>query len=61
MKDIGYGKDYQYSHSYSSNFSEQEYLPQEISGIKFYEPGANTREKELREFLKKLWGDKYKY
>lgn len=61
MKDIGYGKEYQYSHSYSSNFSNQEYLPDSISGIKFYEPGNNAREKEIREYLKKLWGDKYKY
>ena len=61
MKDIGYGKEYQYSHSFSSNFSNQEYLPESLSGIKFYEPGANAREKEIREYLKKLWGDKYNY
>ncbi len=61
MKDIGYGKEYQYAHSYTHNFSEQEYLPESISGIKFYDPGNNTREKEIREYLKKLWGEKYKY
>ena len=61
MKDIGYGKEYEYSHGYASNFSKQEYLPGQISGIKFYEPGNNSREKEIREYLKKLWGDKYKY
>jgi putative ATPase len=61
MKDIGYGKEYQYSHGYSSNFSNQEYLPESISGIKFYEPGNNAREKEIREHLKKLWGGKYNY
>lgn len=61
MKDIGYGKDYQYSHGYESNFSDQEYLPDTIRGIKFYEPGDNAREKEIRERLKKLWGDKYTY
>jgi putative ATPase len=61
MKDIGYGKEYQYSHSYSSSFSNQEYLPETISGIKFFEPGSNAREKEMREYLKKLWGDKYNY
>jgi putative ATPase len=61
MKDIGYGKDYQYSHGYVSNFSDQEYLPDNISGIKFYDPGDNAREKEIRERLKKLWGDKYSY
>ena len=61
MKEIGYGKDYQYSHSYTSNFSNQEYLPENISGTTFYDPGNNAREKEIREHLKKLWGDKYGY
>lgn len=61
MKDIGYGKNYEYSHSYENNFSAQEYLPDSIKGMKFYEPGNNAREKELRESLKKRWGDKYKY
>lgn len=61
MKDIGYGKEYQYSHGYTSNFSNQEYLPEGLSGVKFYDPGNNAREKEIREHLKKLWGDKYKY
>ena len=61
MKNLGYGKDYQYSHSYESNFSPQEYLPKEISGTKFYDPGKNAREEELRKFLKSLWKDKYSY
>lgn len=61
MKEIGYGKDYEYSHNYSSNFSAQEYLPEEIKGMKFYDPGNNSREKEIKENLKKLWGDKYNY
>lgn len=61
MKDIGYGKDYEYAHSYDSNFSIQEYLPKEISGTKLYEPGNNSREKELREYLKRLWKEKYGY
>ena len=61
MKNLGYGKDYQYSHSYEGNFSNQEYLPQEISGTKFYDPGQNGREEELRKFLKNLWKDKYRY
>jgi putative ATPase len=59
MKNLGYGKDYQYSHSYENNFSQQEYLPKEISGTKFYDPGKNAREEELRKFLKNLWKDKY--
>ena len=61
MKNLGYGKDYQYSHSYEGNFSNQEYLPKEISGTKFYDPGKNAREEELRKFLKILWKDKYGY
>lgn len=61
MKNLGYGKDYQYSHSYEGNFSEQEYLPEKISGKKFYDPGANAKEEELRRFLKMLWREKYGY
>jgi putative ATPase len=61
MKNMGYGKDYKYSHGYEGNFSEQEYLPKEISGKAFYEPGKNAREEELRKFLKSLWKDKYNY
>ncbi|MGZ4049814.1 MAG: replication-associated recombination protein A, partial [Bacteroidia bacterium] len=61
MKDIGYGADYKYAHSYQNNFSKQEYLPENISGSTFYEPGKNARENEIREYLKKLWGEKYNY
>jgi len=61
MKDLGYGKNYEYSHDYEKNFSPQEYLPKEISGKKFYDPGKNAREEELRKFLKNLWKDKYNY
>ncbi len=61
MKNLDYGKNYQYSHSFENNFSEQEYLPKEISGNKFYEPGKNAREEELRKFLKNLWKEKYRY
>ena len=61
MKNMGYSKGYQYAHSYDRNFSQQEYLPQEISGKKFYDPGKNAREEELRKYLKSLWADKYNY
>jgi putative ATPase len=61
MKNMDYGKGYQYSHNYENSFSPQEYLPGEISGRKFYDPGKNTREEELRRYLKNLWKDKYKY
>lgn len=61
MKNMGYGKNYEYSHSYENSFSAQEYLPKEIAGTKFYNPGKNAREEELRKFLKSLWKDKYGY
>lgn len=61
MKNLGYGKNYEYSHSYDNNFSAQEYLPKEIAGTKFYDPGKNAREEELRKFLKTLWKEKYGY
>jgi putative ATPase len=61
MKDLDYGKGYQYSHSYERNFSAQEYLPAELAGTKFFDPGKNAREEELRKFLKSLWGSKYGY
>ncbi|MCB0428884.1 MAG: replication-associated recombination protein A [Flavobacteriales bacterium] len=61
MKDLGYGKQYEYSHDQPGSFSRQEYLPDEIEGTRMYDPGKNARENELREFLRKRWGDKYGY
>lgn len=61
MKDMGYGKEYQYSHNYENNFSNQEYLPEKLSGTKLYNPGNNPRENELRSYLKNLWKNKYGY
>lgn len=61
MKDLDYGKGYKYSHSFEGNFSEQEYLPEKISGMKFYEPGENAKEEEFRRFLRMLWKEKYGY
>jgi putative ATPase len=61
MKELGYGEDYKYSHSYANNFAEQEFLPDELSGTKFYEPGNNSRENSQRDFLKNRWKDKYSY
>jgi putative ATPase len=61
MKNLDYGKGYEYSHNYEKNFSPQEYLPSELAGTTFYEPGKNAREEELRKFLRSLWGDKYSY
>jgi putative ATPase len=61
MKDIGYGKDYKYAHEYSDNFVEENYLPAELTGTKFYMPQSNPRENEFLERLKKLWKNIYKY
>ena len=61
MKEIGYGKEYKYAHDHPNNFVHQEYLPQEISGKKYYEPMNNARENELRKRLKVLWQEKYGY
>jgi|UniRef100_UPI002BEB84A8 putative ATPase len=61
MKELGYGEEYKYSHDYSNNFAEQEFLPEEISKTLIYIPGNNSRENSLREFLKNRWKDKYGY
>lgn len=61
MKDQGYGKGYQYAHAYEGNFTEMEFLPEEIKGTALYVPGKNPREEELRKFLKNRWKEKYGY
>lgn len=61
MKDIGYSDGYKYAHDYEGNFVEQEFLPEEISGTKFYQPQNNPREKELQNSLRNKWKDKYGY
>jgi len=61
MKQMGYGEGYAYAHSYENNFVNQEFLPDAIKGTKFYEPGNNPREEELRRYLKNLWKEKYNY
>ncbi len=61
MKDLGYGSNYQYAHGHEGNFANMEFLPETIKGTKFYEPGNNAREEELRKYLRLLWKDKYGY
>jgi putative ATPase len=61
MKEIGYHKDYKYAHSFEGNFIEMEFLPEKIKGKKFYTPGKNKREDEIREWLKARWKAKYGY
>lgn len=60
MKELGHGKDYQYSHVGENNFVDQEFLPKEISGTAFYQPGDNPREREFAAFLEQRWKGKYK-
>ncbi len=61
MKKLNYGKDYAYAHVYENNFVELEFMPDNLIGRKFYEPGNNTRELEQRNFLKARWKGKYEY
>jgi len=61
MKDLDYGKDYKYAHDYEGNFTEQEFLPEEIKGSRLYEPGKNAREEQFRQTLKERWKGKYDY
>lgn len=61
MKDIGYGNDYKYAHAHENNFVNLEFLPEKISGSKFYEPGNNAREEQTRNWLRERWKNKYEY
>ena len=61
MKELGYGDNYKYSHDFEGNFIEQEFLPSEISGTTLFNPSENSREKELKDFLKQRWKNKYNY
>jgi putative ATPase len=61
MKNLDYGKSYKYAHGYEGNFANQEFFPVGLNGTKLYEPGNNARESEQRNYLKKLWKEKYGY
>ena len=61
MKELGYGDDYKYSHSFPGNFVDQEFLPEEISGTRFYEPGQNQAESKIHHDLIKKWNKRYGY
>ena len=61
MKAEGYGKDYKYSHDFPYNFAEQEFMPSELKEKKFYDPGNNKKESDIRKLLKFFWKDKYGY
>lgn len=59
MKDLGYHKGYKYAHEFKGNFTDQEFMPENLSGTKFYTPGENARENEIKARLDRLW-PKYK-
>ena len=60
MGDLGYGADYKYSHDYAGNFVQQEFLPESLSGTRFYVPNeSNAQEKRIAESIRALWGDRY--
>lgn len=61
MKELGYGDNYQYAHSYENNFAPHEFLPDDIKNTTLYQPGNNARENAQREFLKQRWKSKYGY
>lgn len=61
MKNIGYGKNYKYAHNFEGNFADLDFLPEAIKGTQIFQPGNNPKENEIREKLKKLWGNRYKY
>jgi putative ATPase len=59
MKDLGYGEEYKYAHSYEGNFVYQQFMPESLAGAKFYQPGNNAKEVQVREWLKARWGSGY--
>jgi len=61
MKELGYGNEYKYSHEGKNNFKAQEFLPSDVAGTRYYEPGENARELKDRARLKELWKEKYGY
>jgi putative ATPase len=61
MKNLGYGKDYKYAHSFDGNFIKDNFLPEELKGTRFYGPGINPKEEEIRKRLEDLWRDRYDY
>ena len=61
MKQMDYGKNYQYAHNFENNFVLHQFLPPELDGRAFYMPQKNAREDELRKFLKDRWKEKYRY
>lgn len=55
MKDLEYGKEYKYAHDYENNFTEQQYLPDELKDKIYYEPTDNGAEAIIKKRLSELW------
>ena len=59
MKELNYGKEYLYSHDFPGNFVQQDFLPEEIEGMQFFNAGSSKKEQEIETIINTLWGDKY--
>ena len=59
MKDLGYSDGYKYAHDYPGHFTELEFMPKEMSGRVYYEPGENRHETTLRSYLLSCWPKYY--
>ena len=60
MDELGYGDGYKYAHDYPGHFADLEFMPAELAGRRFYEPGDNKHEEGLRLRLESLWPKYYK-
>ena len=61
MSKIGYGDGYKYAHDYQNSFADLEFMPDSMTGTKFYEPDIrNSAEAKTSEHINRLWGEKYK-
>ena len=58
MKELNYGKEYQYAHDFPNHFVAQQYMPDALQGTKLWEAQPNPSEAKMSELMKKLWGDK---
>ena len=61
MKNLNYSKNYEYAHNHANNFVNIEYMPDNLSGSIFYEPGSNGAEDKIRASLRDKWKEKYGY
>lgn len=60
MKNIGYGKSYEYSHHHPGHFIFQEYMPEQLSSKAIFKPAENPNEQKMKMSLLEWWGEKYK-